>query len=420
MQLAILYFACFISDTLEIQATTPDSNENYNDLELKRAFGLLGGNDKKYKEENKEKRKEDSKSSKRQEVKRGNQNAGMQIQIHKINENQVQSIQDKNVKGGNQKTDKNVSSTKDYIDSLENVSKSAFIKSPIVHGEKNVTGLKIKVNSKKEEEENKERYVLINTNVGELLLKKSTTLDSDENNADDLELKVAFGLLGGNDKAINDNLSNKNDYIESNKGVSIVTSIKSPNGYGETNIAGLKSKGKSIKNKKSYGLYKTDDDKILLKKSTSSDSNEDYANDLELKREFGLLAVKNKVSDRVNKVGDSEGNQQSSDTNKTKSMLIPELPMVNININNFHQQPKNLNANITGENINIGLGQNGMDYEDINGIPNINININNYLPKNALGTLRPRWPSLLAHARQKVNYIVGLKALRLAFFMGYG
>ena len=29
-------------------------------------------------------------------------------------------------------------------------------------------------------------------------------------------------------------------------------------------------------------------------------------------------------------------------------------------------------------------------------------------------------PALSAHAKQKVNYIVGLKALQLAFFMGYG
>ena len=35
------------------------------------------------------------------------------------------------------------------------------------------------------------------------------------------------------------------------------------------------------------------------------------------------------------------------------------------------------------------------------------------------GVYAPGGPDFLAHAMQRVNYIVGLTALRLAFFMGY-
>ena len=35
------------------------------------------------------------------------------------------------------------------------------------------------------------------------------------------------------------------------------------------------------------------------------------------------------------------------------------------------------------------------------------------------GVYAPGWPAFLAHTKQKVSNIVGLTALRLAFFMGY-
>ena len=36
------------------------------------------------------------------------------------------------------------------------------------------------------------------------------------------------------------------------------------------------------------------------------------------------------------------------------------------------------------------------------------------------GVYAPGGPAFLAHAMQRVSYIVGLTAIRLAFFMGYG